>query len=209
MNKEYYEFTKERAALARQIQLFPLFHGGLGNILAGVVFAAINGLAVVLHPGLLATILTWHLAAIWVVGKEIIRNRVYRIHGSPSEKRRLDIRIWHGVAVANFALLVLCRWIDDILTQRISLQELLFLLLMTAIPVILWKYCRSPHEMCIGLFLLAVCNNTYFNHQATFFQQFHYSFPVIGLLLIGLGYFEHQDFGWLAQQWEKKGNVYS
>lgn len=209
MDKGYFEFTKERAVLARQIQLFPLFNGGLGNILAGVVFAAINGFAVVLHPGPLATILTWHLAAIWVVGKEIIHNRVYRIHGSPSEKRRLDIRIWHGVTVTTLALLALLRWIDDILTQRISLQELVFLLLMTAIPAILWKYCRSPHEVCIGFLLLAVCNATYFGQQATFFQQFHYWFPVMGLLLIGLGYYEHQNFSWLAQRWEKKGNVYS
>lgn len=209
MNQAHIEFTKERDALTRQLQRFAVFSGGFGNILAGVTFAAINGLAVVLHPGLLATILTWNLAVLWVVGKEIIRHWVYRLKGSPPKKRPLGVRVWHGILVALFALLVLLRWTADILTQTLSFQEILHLILITAIPIILGVFCRSPHEVIISLFLLAACSATNFGQQAVFFQQFHYGFPVMGLLLIGLGYLEHQEFGWLAQQWKKKSNVYS
>jgi hypothetical protein len=70
---------------------FSRSRGGLGNVLGGVVGLVVFGTVWLLGGTIGSAIITVGLTLVWLVGKEVIRRRLYRPIGQARE-------VWTGTA---------------------------------------------------------------------------------------------------------------
>src|SRR5437588_7925306 len=87
---ELQQVTQEYASYSQS-------RGGLGNVLGGVV-GLISFAALSLLGGVVLAVLSVGLTVTWLVGKEIIRHRLYRIFGDAQEMWSASQRRGHAIA---------------------------------------------------------------------------------------------------------------
>lgn len=150
---------------------------------------------------MVAAALTLTVTATWLVGKEVIRRRVYRRFGEareiwPAAKRREHLVMvgMIGVVVAVLAVLIVLHALLDKPEWAKSLPYLVFCL---GTPWIAWRYLRTANELMVGVFLLFACAVS-----AAGFTPDHVVntaiLPLYSMLLIGVGLKEHRQFTLLA-----------
>ena len=148
--------------LAEEYASYAASRSGLGNVLggvAGLVIYLING---IVGRSLWTTIVTIGLTLLWLVGKEIIRHRVYQSFGEArerwSQRQRRNHFLW--AILTTLATIGIWVWLclTFILVHIITLFQLILgLTFATSMPWIVWRYLHNEDELAVGIFLLLCC----------------------------------------------------
>lgn len=192
--------TAQRAAIGELQQLtrdyasYSRSRGGLGNVLGGAVGLVVF-VAIWLFGGNAVTAaLTIGLTALWLVGKEVIRRRVYRRFGQAQETwsgtmqrtHRLGLLIFTPLLLAFAVWIVAAGWLSR---PAVGLPYLIFCL---ATPLIIWRYLYTVNEIIIGFGLLFMCAITASGHTPYLLGLL--IVPCTAAVMIPLGLAEHRQF---------------
>jgi hypothetical protein len=163
-----------------------------------------------LKPGLIAAVLTVGVTVVWLVGKEIIRRRLYRPFGDasetwpPSQRRRHLIGVsFVATGLAVLAVLIVLHVLFYRGAWSTGLPYLVFCLVT---PWIAWRYLRTDNELMVGLFLLfasAITSAGFVPDLALFTAIL----PLYSVILITVGTKEHRQFQALAARLRARQRV--
>ncbi|GCE21060.1 hypothetical protein [Dictyobacter kobayashii] len=158
MNDTPLRSIEEVQKLTQEYASYSQSKNGLGNVLGGVAGLAIVFANGVIGPGLLTAILTIGFTICWLVGKEVIRRKVYRSFGEARELWSPAARRWHRWAISFLILVVIVVWIIFIAFGGLAKpQGWLYLLFVASMPWIAWRYLRTTSEFVVGVFFLCAC----------------------------------------------------
>jgi hypothetical protein len=199
--REYASFSQSRSGLAHL----------LGATAAIVVWLA-NGL---LGAGPLTIALTIGATLTWLVGKEIIRRRLYQPFGEAREAwqpaaRRSHVRV---VVIATAILLLVFTGVAGAELWRVAhgaapnLQILAYLSFVAVTPWIAWRFLRTPHEFVVGVLLLCACAVTSAG-QAYPLWGVLLLLPVTAIPMAIGGVQEHRQFRRLVAQLRARSGVW-
>lgn len=189
---ELQQLTRDYASYSRS-------RSGLGATLGGVIGLVIFGADWLLGGGLAAAIITVGLTFVWLIGKEVIRRRLYQRFGAARE-------IWDGAARRNhrfmvafvtlvmvaFAILLIASgW----LTRPAGWPYLIFCLVT---PWIIWRSFFTTPEMVLGFDLLFMGAITASGHIPDFWGLL--TAPAFAAAMIPVGLAEHRQFQALARR---------
>ena len=201
MNETASRSLAEIQQLTREYASFSQRRSGLGNVLGGVAGVLIFLALWLLGPGAVTAAITLGLTVVWLVGKEVIRQRLYRPFGDarefwPEPERRSHRIIVCVLAIflAGFAVAIVVHTVTASASWAIAVPYLLFCLVT---PWITWRYLRTANEGVVGLYLLFASAVT----CAGFVPDpllFAAILPLYSVLLIGLGLREHRQFQQVA-----------
>ena len=212
MNNTLLDDIRQRQQLTEAYASFSRSRGGLGKVLGGVVGLVVIMTGTLLGGSLVTALLTIGATLIWLVGKEIIRDRIYQPLGSvqevwPQDKRREHLMFtgFVGLIAAGVTLFVILNG------QLGAPQTWVYLAFVVAMPFLTWRFLRTPMEFIVGVFLLAACAVHGAGGAYTLIPSawtLHTLGPVaatwspfIGsFVLIAVGLREHRDFQKLAAQ---------
>ncbi len=179
--------------LTQEYASYSQSRNGLGNALGGaigIIIYLVNGLS---GGGLLVASLTIGLTIFWLIGKEVIRRRLYRPFGTAKEIWSPKMRRYHQWSVAFVALVALGVWIfyawNGWLLHSSTWPYLLFVAVM---PWIAWYYLRAPEEFVVGIFLLCACAVTSVGGTYGLLEAFWV--PIAAICLLFKGLYEHRKF---------------
>ncbi len=179
--------------LTREYASFSRSRGGLGNVLGGVVGLIVFGVVWLLGSRFSTAVIAIILTLVWLIGKEVIRQRVYRRFGQAQE-------IWTGsqqrahqfttllltLASLGFAVaLIAGGW----LTKPVAWPYFVFCVVA---PLIVWRLLFTAPEMVLGIVLLFMCAVVASGHTPDLLGLL--VGPVYALAMIPLGLKEHQQF---------------
>lgn len=189
----------EVQALTRGYASYSQRRSGLGNVLGGAVGLIAFSLMWLLGPRPVTTALSIGLTIAWLIGKELLRNRLYRRFGqarevwSPADRRHHVI--WVGLlalCLLGFAAFIVAK--GDA-TRPGALSYFVFCLIT---PPIAWRFLRTIPELMVGFGLLFMDAVVASGHEPVFYIMLWV--PLYSLTLISLGLTEHRQFGVLATQ---------
>jgi hypothetical protein len=201
MTETYTRSIAEMQQLTQEYASFSQSRSGLGNVLGGVAGLLAVAAMWLFGPGVAAAVLTVGGTVAWLVGKEIIRARLYRPFGDAREIWPASQRREHLVAVAlvavvlaAFAVLIGLHLLFATPAWSKGLPYLAFCLVT---PLIAWRYLRTITELMVGVFLLFACaiSAAGFMPDRVLFTAI---LPAYSILLIGVGLKEHRQFQALA-----------
>ena len=197
MNDMQLRSIRAAQQLTQEYASYSQSRNGLGNVLggvAGLVIYVANGL---LGPGLPTAAITIGLTVLWLIGKEVIRRRLYRSFGEAREIWAPTARTWHIAIVILLAGLIFGMLIWGIFSGRFANVRMWpAFLIYAAIPVISWRYLRSINEFLIGVPLLIACAYTSMGGAGGFWDQLQ--IPLYAAVMIAIGIAEHRQFQVLA-----------
>ncbi|MBE3558212.1 MAG: hypothetical protein IMW89_03185 [Ktedonobacteraceae bacterium] len=197
MNSSALRTIDEVQQLTQEYASYSQSKNGLGNVLGGVVGLAIYLVNGLIGPGLLTALLTIGLTLTWLVGKEFIRRRFYRVFGEAQEVWTPQARRWHTGSIAFTALI--CVGVGVAFIWLGGLREpsgWLYLLFCAVMPWIAWRYLRTPNEFTVGIFLLCACAVTSAGGAYGLLYGSWAAFFSVLMLLKGID--EHRKFRALA-----------
>src|SRR5690606_32412100 len=185
--------------LTRRYARYSRTAGGLGSVLGGVLVLVTYFVGALALPKSVEGRLALASAPlIWIAGKELLRTRFYQQLGRVQESMTPSERRWHlgftlftaivSVAVIAF-LLVSAR--DD-LARLATPGRLGYLAFVAAMPLLAWRFMRTPLEFIIGIFLVA--------QAAVVLAGGHYALgeqpqaPIVAVVLIVVGIRQHMEF---------------
>ena len=187
--------------LTRDYASFSQSRSGLGNVLGGVAGLLVFAALLLLGHGVLAAILTLGPTVIWLIGKEIIRRRLYRTFGDSRETWTASQRRGHaiivsiiGLVLAACAVLFAAYTIAGKASWSTTIPYLIFCLVT---PWIAWRYLRTANELMLGCYLLFASAIAVSGH-APDLLLFAAILPLYSLALIWVGLNEHRQFQELA-----------
>ena len=192
------ELTHEYASFSQR-------RSGLGHVLgaaAALVVWIANG---VVGPGGLTVSLTIAVTLIWLVGKEIIRHRLYQPFGDAREHWQAPDRRIHVVSVtaASVILAIVFAAVAGIEAWRVThgsppnVRMLAYLAILAILPWIAWRYLRTPYELVIGVLMLCACAVTSAGSAYPLWGALT-MLPLFAIALVVLGLQEHRQFQALA-----------
>jgi hypothetical protein len=156
------ERIQEVQRLAEEYASYSASKSGLGNVfgaVAGIVIYLVNG---IIGRSIWTTIVTIGLTMLWLVGKEIMRRRVYQPFGEARERWSEKQRSRHLGYVMLITLVTVGIWIWFGLTYIFMhtitpFQLITGLAFATSMPWITQRYLRNEDELMVGVFLLLCC----------------------------------------------------
>ena len=201
MTETYTRSIAEMQQLTQEYASFSQSRSGLGNVLGGAAGLIVSIVILLRWHGLVAAALTVGLTVAWLVGKEIIRGRLYRPFGEareiwPASQRRghvIGVSII-AVVLAAFAALIVAHIVADRAPWPATVPYLVFCFVT---PWIAWRFLRTTNEIMVGIYLLLASAIT----SAGFVPDllvFAAILPLYSVLLIVLGWKEHGQFHKLA-----------
>lgn len=199
MNDIQLESIQRAQRLAQDYASYSWRKNGLGSILGGIIGLVIYLVNAVFASGPLLMALTVGLTFFWLIGKEVIRQRVYRTFGYAYELWPPRDRRAHFFYISLIELCILGCWI--LFLTRLYSQPIYWLLAVASlliVPWICWRYLRNGDEFVIGVFLLLTCimNSIGVTMPPHNIEQLLGTlvFPLMGLGMIGRGIHEHREF---------------
>jgi len=148
---ELRELSQEYASYSRS-------RGGLGNVLGGVAGLIIFAALWLLGPGGVMAVITVGLTVAWLVGKEVIRQRIYRPFGEareawPEAQRRGHL-VTVGLITAVLAVFLVMIVAHSLITSGPWSVAAPYALFCLVTPWIAWRYLRTANELMVGVYLL-------------------------------------------------------
>lgn len=149
---------QQRQHFAEAYASFSQSRNGLGKVLGGIVGIVVILAGTLLGGGVVTGVLTVGATLLWLIGKEVIRARLYRPYGAAAEQWAGEDRSIH-VLITGFVTLVSVSIIVLVLTRGNldSAEDWIYLFFVAAMPLITWRFLRTPLEFIVGVFLLAAC----------------------------------------------------
>ena len=201
MTGTYSRSIVEMQQLTQEYASFSQSRSGLGNVLGGVAGLIAFAAMWLLGRGAATAVVTVGATIAWLVGKEIIRRRLYRPFGDAREAWPATQRRQHvfGVSIiaavlAVFAVMIV---VHAVLTKASWTIFVPYLIFCFVTPWIAWRYLRTINEFMVGLFLLFASAIT----SAGFVPDrliFTAILPLYSVTLIAVGLREHRQFQTLA-----------
>ncbi len=184
----------EVQGLTREYASYSRSRGGLANVLGGVVGLVIFGALWAFGGNPATAALTVGLTLVWLVGKEVIRRRLYQGFGEAREVWTGQSRRTHQVLVWIFTplLLAFAVWIVAagwLSRPAVAVPYLVFCL---ATPWIMWRYLYTLNEIMIGVGLLFMSAVTTSGHTPALLGLL--TVPCYAAAMIPLGLTEHRQF---------------
>ncbi len=134
---------------------------GLGHVLGGgLVFLSAYLLGRHVHFGILGRLLLGAAPFAWIFGKEGLRENYYQFSGKvkPPRSLRKDVTLAALTGITALFSLTAAGFVVYGLWQHFSLglglSSLIYIALLLPMPVLVWRYLRSPYEFVVGIFLL-------------------------------------------------------
>lgn len=193
------------SALTREYSRFSRSAAGLGSVLGGV-FGLVSYFA-----GALAPLAWWSRGALaalplaWIVAKELLQRRYYQRYGRVEEvervgERRLRWFLTGFVAVVSVGVV---GWVmrEVIVGGRTAGDwwELAgYLAFVAAMPLLVWRYLRTPLEFIVGVFLLAQAALVLGGGRYALGEQLQA--PIGAVVLVVLGLREHRSYRGLERR---------
>jgi hypothetical protein len=197
----------ELGSLTREYGRFSRDAVGLGHVLGGgLVFLSAYILERRIHFGLLGRLLLGAAPFGWVIGKEWLRQNYYQFTGRVIQPRRRGESLVLLILTSMVALinLIVTGFVIYSLLGSFSwwlaLSSLVYIAMLLAMPLVVWRYLRAPYEFVVGIFLftlsaillsgspLAVSGRVVIAYLLTLPAE------VVALAMILVGFVEHMEF---------------
>ncbi|MFO7323286.1 MAG: hypothetical protein DIU68_016270 [Chloroflexota bacterium] len=158
MDEMLLEDIHRRQQLSEAYASYSQTRGGLGKVLGGVVGLVVILAGTLLGGGVVTAGLTIGATLVWLLGKELIRARFYRPLGEvkevwPDEKRREHLLFTGFVALISAGVAAFIIFNVGINNPG----NWIYLAFVVLMPVLTWRYLRTPLEFIVGVFLLSAC----------------------------------------------------
>ena len=199
-------------ALTREYSRYSRSAGGLSAVAGGVACLAsfLAGALLPVTPALSYTLIAMPL--LWLVVKQWLAHRLYQRLGhveelaSPSERGYQWLFVGFTALVSLVILGSVLSRVTPFGEQAWSLGQTGYVAVMLALPVIVWRWLRTPLEFIVGVFLfcqaaLAFAGRSYGFGLGTVV------FPIASVALIAVGLRDHRRF--LRLQAELRGLITS
>jgi hypothetical protein len=195
--------------LTREYASYSQHRSGLGNVLGGVAGLLAYLVGLLYGPGATTAVVTGVVTLSWLIGKEVIRRRVYQAYGAArAHWSAADRRFQLGLCLFLGAISL---WVIVVQVQAGRLTEPRFwpyILIVALIPLIAWRFLRTTSEFIVGVFLLAASAVTSAGSAYTFGgtalrpdNALLFVFvPIAAIALIVVGLAEHRRFRTLRDQ---------
>ena len=191
------QFTRDYASFDRR-------RSGLGNVLGGAVGVAVYAASAVPAHGPLMAALAVGLTVVWLVGRELIRRRVYRCLGDAREPWPAEERRRHRIFVTILALTLTAFATFLVVAKGFSDPTIVPYLIFCAItPPLVWRYLRTQTEALVGIYLLFICAICLSGHSPALLALA--SLPAEAAALLALGAQEHRQFRALIARLDARG----
>lgn len=169
-------------------------HSGLGNVLGGGVGLLVFVLVALLPPGGLTAGLVLGLSAAWLVGKPVLRRRLYQPLGAASEQwtpaaRRQHIWLVICLSALLFLGLVYFALVGHVFSHP---REWPYVPFIFAAPLLTWWFLRTASEAVMGFGVFFIDAIACTAHRP--FLLGRAIVPAYGITLIGVGWQEHRNF---------------
>ncbi len=198
------ERIAELQQLSHDYASFSRSRSGLGNVLGGVIGLVVFGAVWLLGGGIASAIITVGLTLVWLVGKEVIRQRLYRRFGEAREEWTGSTRRVHRILASIFtvALLGFAVYLvaDGWLLKPTGWPYLIFCLVT---PWFAWRSFFTVPEMILGFDLLFMGAITASGHTPDLLGLL--AAPAYAAAMIPLGLAEHRQFRALERRLRASG----
>jgi len=184
----------ELQQLTREYASFSRSRAGLGNVLGGVVGLVIFGVIWLFGGNRVTAAFAIVLTLLWLVGKEIMRRRLYRGFGEAQETWTGPLRRTHQLIVLILTPLLLAFAVWIVAAGWLSKPAVAwpYLIFCLATPLIMWRYLYTLNEIMIGFGLLFMCAITASGHTPALLGLAF--MPAYAAAMIPLGLSEHRQF---------------
>lgn len=195
--------------LTREYASYSQHRSGLGNVLGGVAGLLAYFVGLFYGPGATTAVVTCVATLSWLIGKEVIRRRVYQAFGAarahwPEADRRYQLLMCLFLGAISLWVLVVQVQLGRITEPRFWP----YMIIVALIPLIAWRFLRTTSEFIVGVFLLAASAVTSVGGAYTLGvvglrpeNGLLFVFvPIAAVTLIVLGLAEHRRFRTLRDQ---------
>lgn len=187
------------AELTRRYARYSHNAAGLGGVLGGALVLItyfVGALVVPLGTGLRLALATSPL--VWIAAKELLRAGYYQRFRRATQAWRQGERNWH-LAFTLFTMVVsVVIVVSSVLSARTDPSTLTtpeaagYLVLVAAMPVLVWFFMRTPLEFIAGVFLVAQAALVLGGGNYGLGSQLQA--PIAGVALVLVGAREHRQF---------------
>lgn len=187
---------EQLSEVTRQYARFSRSAAGLGSVLGGVLtlVAYFVGALVTLNPWIRLCLAATPL--LWILGKEALQRRYYQRFGRVVERESRGERRWRIAWTAFVALvstIIVGATVAAMWSQwQVDARVIGYLAFLGAMPVLAWRFMRTPWEFIIGVFLVAQAAVVLAGGNYELGQQIQA--PIVAVVLIGMGIREHLQF---------------
>ncbi|HEU4323833.1 MAG TPA: hypothetical protein VFS21_11855 [Roseiflexaceae bacterium] len=183
--------------LTREYASYTHSRSGLGNVLGGIAGLVVYFSGLLWGPGVATAAVTIVATVVWLVGKEVLRRRVYQAFGAarepwPASARRLQIGLVTFLTLVTIGILVVVGLEGSFGEPRFWP----YILFVAAIPPIAWCFLRTSNEFIVGVFLLCACAVTSAGgaYDLAGIGLAFFGVPIVSVVLLVLGVQEHRHF---------------
>lgn len=186
-------------ALTHQYSRYSRSAGGLSAVAGGVAcLASYFAGAVLASTAVLQTLLIV-IPLLWLAGKQWLAHRYYQRLGRVEELTTLSARRYHLLFsgfTAAVSLLVVGRVAGRLVPlgdSPIDLRALGYCAVVVCLPIVVWRWLRTPLEFIVGVFLLCQAALAFVGRSYDFGLGTA-AFPVASAALILTGLRDHRRF---------------
>lgn len=194
--------------LTRAYASYSQHRSGLGNVLGGIAGLLAYFVGLLAGPGPTTTAITIAATIGWLVGKEVIRRRVYQAFGLayapwPAADRRLQLGLTAFLTAVSLWVLIMQVQLGGLSEPR----SWPYMLVVAVTPLIAWRFLRTQSEFIVGVFLLCASAVTSAGGAYSLANNglLYVFVPVAAVALIVIGLREHRQFLALRDQLRANG----
>lgn len=191
--------------LTRRYARYSLSAGGLGSALGGVLALVTYFIGALATPdGPWGRIALAAAPFLWIGGREALRRGYYQALGRVVEVRTAGERRWHlGFTLFTAAVSL---FVVGAIGWRILVQgapapdtgQWAYLVLVTALPWLVWRFMPTPLEFIVGVFLVAQAAVILAGGHYELWQQ--PQVPFVAVVFIAIGVKQHLEFRAIRQE---------
>src|SRR5690606_18763578 len=202
--------NSQLAILTRRYAAFSRSAGGLSSVLGGILVLITYFVGALAFPeSLWARLALASAPIVWLISRQLLRNRYYQQFGRvaepvPSSDRRMHkgMIIFTGVVAAGVISFVLYVARDE---PALLLDNGMpgYIAFVAAMPVIVWRYLHTPLDFIVGVFLIAQAALVLTGSGYPLGHQIQA--PIAAVFFIGIGIRQHLDFTRLRRELSQLG----
>ncbi len=150
----------ELESITRDYARYAESAGGLAAVAGGALCLLSFGLGAALAPTTAVRVTLMAIPVLWLALKQFVAHRYYQRLGRVGETLDRGRVLTQRCLIAGVAALVVIIMIGTLLGDegaalpRTSLVTGLYLAILVAVPVIAWRWLRTPIDLAVGTFLL-------------------------------------------------------
>lgn len=188
----FQEMTREYSRYSRSA-------GGMAAIIGGIVCLASFLAGALLPAAMELRVVLIGMPMIWLAAKQWLVQRYYQRFGQVEEQVTPTERNFQRVFIA-FTAVVSALIVGFVLTRLQPVGNLPwdlratgYLMVVAVLPLIVWRWLRTPLEFIVGVFLLCQAAVA-FTGQTYAFGPTTVMFPLAAIALVVVGWRDHQRF---------------